>query len=31
MFNNNPEENENVLEKYGRNIMKRSRKEKLTL
>ena len=29
MFNNNPEENENVLEKYGRNINEEVNKRKI--
>ena len=29
MFNNNPEENENVLEKYGRNINEEVKKRKV--
>ena len=29
MFNNNPEENENVLEKYGRNINEEVKKRKI--
>ena len=31
MFNNNPEENENVLEKYGRNINEEVKKRKIDL